>query len=124
MKRIIVEQDAQYLDEAQQMNNFIAHLPGGFYRDIASELLPNGMTYREYYAQKDPGNLPHRSEVMLGQTPAEFYSLVDTLLDEQGITSEQIAELFSTNRRKLMKLVATVFIKLRQMGYTDYELNV
>ena len=115
--------DQQLAEEAVRMNNFIAYLHGGLYRRLAADQVQPGQTYGEYLPESEH---KWRSEIFLSQTPNQFFALVDELITQFGIQTEEIDLSGADWKKKLQikKLVAPVFIALRKMGYTDYELNV
>ena len=115
--------DQQLAEEAANMNNFTAFLPGGLYRRLAAELLKPGQTYGEYLPESE---YKWRSTLMLSQTPEQFFAVIDNLITQFGIQSKAI-DLSGADWQKKVRIeqaVTPVFIALRKMGYTDYELNV
>lgn len=110
--------EEELVQEAANMNNFIAFLPGKTYRRIHPKLIPEGVTYGEYLPESEHR---WRSQLMLNQTPAEFFVLFDSLMLKHGLVAEQLEDL---DQKEVKRRLGPVFIELRKMGYTDYELNV
>jgi len=98
-------------------NNFDGLLPGGFRRD-------------EVYAKMH--KFRDNDSKFREQTLGEFYQVVDGIIEEIGMTSEQIIE----SRRRAREpdnpserdlsfwdKILPIYIKLRETGYSKYDLT-
>lgn len=114
--------DAQLDLEVAMMNNFVAFLPGGMYRDSVDLVMKPGQTYGEYFPLDEKQG---RSQLLLSQTPADFFALIDAIIIRHGINLVDVNVKKADHQKKMAikKLIAPVYKELRKMGYTDFELN-
>ncbi len=101
-------------------NNFIYNLPGSRLR-VKLEELGVELNIRH----QDDHQL--HSELFRGQTRKQFYGTIDKAIQTTGLNLEEITQLCEEAERtsdasKLHKYIFPVFIRLRAMGYSRYDL--
>lgn len=68
-----------------ELNNFFFNLPGGFYREISTELGILEKTFEEHILSDDSTQDPScMSEKKMKQTIKEFFETIDLILKDQG----------------------------------------
>lgn len=107
--------------EANDLNGFVRYLPGGMYRQFAD--IVGDRKYKDYYPPEEQEN---RSQFLLNMTPKEVFALVDKLLKKYNIKEKDVNLVGADSQKqdKARKLIIPVFIELRRMGCTNYELTV
>jgi len=106
-------------------NNWINALPDGLRREAADFLGILDIPFGEEY----PGETEY-SELFRNQTMREFFEIVDTVLEEEGISIEEVKRLQRLRNEwdgagdpiliHLNGLTLPTFIRLREMGYKRY----
>jgi len=93
--------------------NFNSVLPGGYLR-----------TGPERYMQMILVEKPTvGSDLIKSQTHAEFHRTIESALEEEGISIEQVKRLNIGPSRELFELVSPAYIRLRIIGYSVYDLT-
>ena len=122
LKEIIEAEVRTYKDEMGSewyvpfYNNFDGLLPGGYKRD-------------EVYAQMY--GFRSKDSKFRQQTLGEFYEVVDKIIEELGMTPEEIVESRKKAREpdnpserdlSFWDKILPIYIKLREMGYSESDL--
>jgi len=131
------------------INNFHGHLPGGFYRlwvewgrEKNASRLYRG--FAERYDQSPFGVEDEArsrsigtsfdqerwdrekslcSEIFLGQTRRQFHQTIDRILTEDQFDLENVQEIVSAPASpEVLKIARHVYARMRDIGYTHYEL--
>ena len=108
--------------EAEQMGNFTGLFPTGHYRFFFS-FIPEGLTFGKHLDEKEH---ERRSQLFLSHTPETFFALIDSLIEKHHINPKDIdlTNADADKKAKVRKIAEPIFIELRLMGYTNYELTV
>ncbi len=128
----ILSYQHRYGDQWQNryFNNFMAHFSDGI-----DDIRVNMFNYRSLYdeniqnttfAELNPGlKEKGASSLLLEQTPKDFYSTVDRVSEEIGVSLDVIVQyrqeiLNDRPMNELHDLLKPVFIRLRELGYNRY----
>lgn len=102
-------------------NNFDSRLPGGFLRD---------MMVRSSFMDDKGEPDPPRSDLRNSQTPREFFAVIDKSIEDEGLDPNEIERLVKGIRNSpevpiaLSKYVFPVYVRLRAIGYSHFDLRV
>lgn len=68
-----------------------------------------------------PENSKHYSDLYLGQTPREFFNVVDEVVKSHAFEGGTFRKTFGAERKSA--LAFPIYVHLRAIGYSDYELT-
>lgn len=122
----------QILKEMEEHNkNGKESFLNNFHHKLPDERYDRGGVYRSYFEDEEwdtpfrilNGESPARpSELYLDQTPAEFFSTIDSAIEDCGIDLERLKTLQADkwNIKEIHSFVLPIYVRLREMGYKHY----
>lgn len=63
------------------------------------------------------------SDLIKTQTYGEFYQTIDSVLEEEGISIEEVKRLNTKPSRELFELTSPAYVRLREIGYSEYDIT-
>lgn len=91
------------------LNNFHCLLPGGLYRRIFDQEEMN-----------QPCADARASRKLRGMMHAQFFGLIDALIEELGLDANEIKRLQSAEGREIYDYVFPLYVRLREEGFKHY----
>jgi len=114
------------------LNNWSENMPGGENRNINFE---NKDALKQTLGEHEITDVALYSAMRLNQTTVAFFSTIDRQLDDLGINLRELErqfEIINTSpegsliiqaRRKIEELTIPVYLALRKLGYTHFDLT-